>query len=170
MLRFLTVVIVVIFAQCGPVFAQNDYRLGANDVLRLTVFGEPDLSGEFKLDGAGVAALPLVGSVPLEQKTPREAEQAIALALKNGYLIDPKVSVEVVKARPFFIMGEVQNPGSYNFVEGLTVLQAVALSGGFTYRANQGTVEIVRGESEEKAGATAAIMPGDVITVTERFF
>lgn len=150
--------------------AANDYRLGPNDIVRVTVFGEPDLSGDFKLDGAGVAALPLIGSVPLGNQSVREAEKAITAALKDGYLVDPKVSIEVATARPFFIMGEVRTPGSYNFSEGMTVLQAVALSGGFTYRANQREVLLVRGEAEEEARMTTRIMPGDVIHVKERFF
>ncbi len=154
-----------------PLMAQAEfYRLGPNDVVRVTVFGEPDLSGDFKLDGAGVAALPLIGSVPLGNQSVREAEQKIASALKDGYLVDPKVSIEVTTARPFFIMGEVRTPGSYNFSEGMTVLQAVALSGGFTYRADQSDVVLVRGETEEEISVTTRIMPGDVIRVQERFF
>lgn len=146
------------------------YVLGANDVVRVTVFGEPDLSGEFKLDGGGLVALPLIGSQVLGGSSLRAAEERIAAALKDGYLVDPKVTLEVMTARPFFIMGEVRNPGSYHFSEGMTILQAVALSGGFTYRANESTVELVRGGAARDADMTAALQPGDVITVKERFF
>lgn len=157
----------------GQGSAQTDYRLGAADVIRLTVFGEPDLSGEFKLDGNGMISLPLIGSLKVGGLSLREAEQQIAHALQDGYLLDPKISIEVASARPFFVMGEVQQPGSYHFVEGMTVLQAVALSGGFTYRANQKTILITRAGAQQEsieADVTAAVMPGDVIKVKERFF
>src|SRR5690606_8384373 len=101
----------------------------------VTVYGEPDLSGDFELDGGGKMALPLLGEVRVGDMTLREAEQAIAARLHPDYLIDPKVSIQVVNYRPFYILGEVKSPGSYPFVNGITVVQAVALAGGFTYRA-----------------------------------
>ncbi len=166
-MRLVVLLMVLIFSP--PIAAADEYRLGSGDLIRVTVYGEPDLSGEFKLDGSGAAALPLIGSVALGGATPRSAEQRITAALKDGYLVDPKVSLEVMTARPFFIMGEVRNPGSYHYSEGMTVLQAVALSGGFTYRADQDEVVLVR-ETEREVPVTTLIRPGDVIKVQESFF
>ena len=153
--------------------AANSYRLGSGDRVRVVVFRHEDLSGEFALDGAGNFAMPLVGEVQAYGLTTRELEQRIATKLQDGYLVDPQVSVEVLNYRPFYILGEVRQPGSYQFVNGMTVLNAVALAGGFTYRAKQNNFLLQRGGSNtagrEVAGDTA-ILPGDIVTVQERFF
>ena len=147
-----------------------EYRLGPQDRIRVTVFNEPDLSGEFELDGEGRLSLPLVGEVVVGRLTLRDAERAIAGTLHPDYLINPKVSVEVTNYRPFYILGEVKQPGSYPYAAGITIVQAVALAGGFTHRARQGALVIARSGVRLRAAPDAAVLPGDIIEVPERFF
>jgi polysaccharide biosynthesis/export protein VpsN len=150
------------------------YKLGAGDALRVTVFRHPDLSGEFRLDGEGNFAMPLVGEIRGGGRTSRQVEDEVELALKSGgYLVDPQVSIEVLNYRPFYIIGEVNNPGSFEYVNGMTVINAVALAGGFTYRADQDDIVISRGGSsgpEVAAAPDTQVLPGDIIEVQERFF
>jgi len=154
--------------------AQEDYRLDTGDSVRVTVFGEGDLSGEFKVDDTGKISLPLIGEVKAEGRTASELETAITDALRPDYLISPNVTIEVLNYRPFFIMGEVRNPGSYPYVSGISVMEAVALAGGFTYRARTNEVFIKRagapGEEEKLLPVETEVLPGDVIRVRERFF
>lgn len=153
--------------------AVSSYRLGSGDRVRVTVFRHEDLSGEFTLDGAGNFAMPLIGEVQAYGLTTRELEQRIATELEDGYLVDPQVSVEVLSYRPFYILGEVRQPGSYQYVNGMTVLNGVALAGGFTYRAKQDEFLLQRGGSNAQpveVGIDTPILPGDIVTVQERFF
>jgi polysaccharide export outer membrane protein len=157
----------------GTSALNEGYRLGTGDKIRVTVYGEPDLSGEFQVDGSGFVRLPLVGQVSASGHTIREFEGDVAARLSEGYLRSPRVSAEVVNYRPFFILGEVNKPGEYPYVNGMNVVTAVALAGGFTYRADEGDVYIRRGgkpEEEYPADETTAVLPGDIIRVTERFF
>jgi polysaccharide export outer membrane protein len=150
------------------------YQLGPGDQVRVTVFRHEDLSGEFLLDGEGFFALPLVGEVKGGGKNVRELENDIEVAFKDGgYLVNPQVSLEVLNYRPFYILGEINAPGSYPYVNGMTVINAVALAGGYTYRASQGGITVQRGGSEGKevsVGPTSQVLPGDIINVPERFF
>ena len=150
------------------------YQLGPNDQIRLTVFRHEDLSGEFELDGEGYFAMPLVGEILAGGLTARQLENEIEVQLKGGgYLVNPQVSLEVLNYRPFYIVGEVRNPGSYPYVNGMTVINAVALAGGFTYRASQSSITITRGGSNGAQSDTepqTQVLPGDVIEVPERFF
>jgi protein involved in polysaccharide export with SLBB domain len=151
----------------------NAYKLGSGDRIRLVVFRHEDLSGEFALDGAGNFAMPLIGEVQAYGLTTRELEQRVAEKLKDGYLVDPQVGVEVLNYRPFYILGEVRSPGSYPYVNGMTVLNAVALAGGFSYRALQDDFLLQRGGSNtagQEVGGTTPLLPGDIVTVQERFF
>lgn len=149
------------------------YRLGSGDKLRVTVFGEEDLSGEFDVTGAGKISLPLIGQVQAAGLTVEETEEAIAAKLREGYLTNPKVNVEVLNYRPFYIMGEVNKPGEYPYSNAMTVLNAVAVAGGFTYRANEDKVFITRNkgqETEHRIDPTVRVLPGDVVRIPERFF
>jgi polysaccharide export outer membrane protein len=150
------------------------YRLGAGDQVRVTVFRHEDLSGEFQLDGEGFFALPLVGEVKGGGKTVRDLEVDIEDSFRDGgYLVNPQVSLEVLNYRPFYILGEVNQPGSYPYVNGMTVINAVALAGGYTYRASQGSITVQRGGSNSDkvaVGPTSQVLPGDIISVPERFF
>jgi polysaccharide export outer membrane protein len=158
----------------APLEDISSYRLGPGDALRVNVFRHEDLSGEFTLDGDGYFALPLVGEVLGGGRSARELENEIEGALKSGgYLIDPQVSIQVLNYRPFYIIGEVNNPGSFEYVNGMTVINAVALAGGFTYRADQDDIVISRGGSsgpELEAALDTEVLPGDIIEVQERFF
>ena len=148
-------------------------QLGPGDKVRLTVFGEEDLSGEFEIDNTGSLALPLVGDIQIRGLTPRETEKKIASVLEQGYLKNPRVNIEVLNFRPFFILGEVNKPGSYPYANNMNVINAVALAGGYTTRAKTGKVTLRRANSpdkEETAGEQENVYPGDVIRVNERFF
>ena len=161
-------------ADAEKINGKTFYRLGSGDRIRIMVYGEEDLSGEFEVDGSGAVSLPLVGEVPAAGLNLREFEDTVAAAYRDGYLVDPRVSVEVLNYRPFYILGEVRNPGKYPYVSGITILNAVAMAGGYTYRAREGQAEIVRaGQTETvitKTPDVTLVMPGDVIRIPERFF
>jgi polysaccharide export outer membrane protein len=152
------------------------YTLGTGDKVRVIVFGETDLSGEFVVDDSGFVRLPLIGQIAAGGRTVRELENDIAAKLGAEYLREPRVSIEVLSHRPFYIMGEVNRPGEYPYVAGMSVLNAVALGGGYTYRANRISVSIRRkgAENDEEksypADDTTKLMPGDVVNVAERWF
>ncbi len=150
------------------------YTLGTGDRVRVTVFGEPDLSGEFEVDATGKISMPLVGDVRIGGLPMREAEKTVAQTLSQGYLANPRVNVEVLNYRPFYIIGEVNAPGSYPYVNGMSVLTAVALAGGYTYRAKEDRMVITRATDPQRREARAApdtlVLPGDIIRVPERLF
>ncbi|MCE7886779.1 MAG: polysaccharide export protein [Alphaproteobacteria bacterium PRO2] len=150
--------------------AEDMYALGPDDVLEIVVYGEKELSGNYRVGPDGAIAMPLIGEVHVGGMTARAAEESIESKLADGYLVAPSVTMQVKSARPFYIMGEVKNPGSYSYASNMTVLNAVALAGGFTYRASKDAVEVTRGGEEIKIPAEEKIAPGDVITVNERFF
>lgn len=158
-----------------PEAEPSAYLLGSGDTLRLLVFGDPRLNGDFRVSDDGKVALPLIGSVQAAGRTTRELEQAIASQMQSqGILRNPQVAVEVTAYRPFFILGEVERPGQYPFQPGMTVLTAAAIGGGFTYRANRDFFSITRAvngtPTEGKAFRPSLVLPGDVITVFERRF
>lgn len=150
------------------------YRLGAGDEIKVTVFGEADLSGSYVVDGQGQITLPLVGQVIIGKLTLSEASTSLENRLKDGWLKDPKVTAELVKGRPYYILGEVNKPGEYPFVAGLTVMNAVASAGDFTYRADKSRILIKNAdnpnEHEVELTPTTPVRPGDTIRIRERFF
>lgn len=148
-----------------------EYRLGPGDQLRITVYNEPELTGQFVVGAQGAISYPLVGSVQAGGSTVDEFTGSLRAAL-GAYMRQPSVSVEVTNYRPFFILGEVQRPGTYPYAANLTVLNAVATAGGFTYRANRGRVFVRRAnENEERAlSVTTPVRPGDTVRIGERFF
>jgi protein involved in polysaccharide export with SLBB domain len=148
------------------------YRLGVGDRLRVIVFGEEDLSGEFDVGAQGTLNLPLIGEVTATGQTISQLEDNVEAKLLEGYLKSPRVSIEVLNYRPFYILGEVNVPGSYPYVSGMTVLNAVALAGGFTYRADEDEVLLTReGEGNEvPVPYQTLVLPGDILKVEERFF
>lgn len=159
----------------GAAAAVDDhYRLGPGDKVKVIVFGHEDLSGQAEVDGSGMISLPLIRNIPVQGITVRELEEEIANRLRPEYLLNPKVSVEVLTYRPFYIYGEVNKPGSYPYVNNMTVINAVALAGGYTYRARQSRVRIIRANDPKKsatdAGPDTPVFPGDVIEVPERYF
>lgn len=150
------------------------YKLGPGDKVRVLVFGEPDLTGEFVVSGDGRVSIPLIGEVTAIGLTSPELQENIRSALSPAYVQDARVNVEVLSFRPFYILGEVNKPGEYPFTNGLTVSKAVATASGYTYRANSKKVFIKRdGEDKEvpfDTSSSAVIGPGDVIRIPERFF
>ena len=160
-------------APAPDVMQPIEYRLGPADQVRITVFNEPELTGQFVVGSQGTIAYPLVGSVQAAGLTVSEFTEALQTAL-GQYVRQPNVSVEVTNYRPFFILGEVQRPGTYPYSASLTVLNAVATAGGFTYRANRSRVFVRHaGESEERAyplTVTTPVMPGDTVRIGERLF
>lgn len=150
------------------------YRLGAGDRIRITVFEQEGLSNTYSVDQSGYFAFPLVGVVPARGHTVQQVEAALAAKLKEGYLRDPDVSVEVDRYRPVFIMGEVGAPGQYSYVPGMTVQKAIAMAGGFSARANQGSVDITRNINGEvvtgRVRTTDPLLPSDTVYVRERLF
>jgi protein involved in polysaccharide export with SLBB domain len=152
----------------------DQYQLGPGDKVRVLVYNEADLSGEFVVDSSGSVNLPLIGAVPALGSTVRAFQDSVVARLRDGYLKDPKVSVEVLNYRPFFITGEVNKGGEFPYKAGLTVQDAVGVAGGYTYRANTKTAYIRRAgqdrEQQVKLGQRVPINPGDSIRIPERFF
>lgn len=152
--------------------ADTEYVLGPGDRLRVIVFGEDDLSGDLEIDGTGKISMPLIGSVSVGGGSPRDAERRVTDMLKQGYLVSPRVSIEVLNYRPFTIIGEVQKPGEYPYSAGLTVMGAVGKASGFTFRADENDITITRagGGGATAATPTTVVQPGDVVRVKERYF
>jgi polysaccharide biosynthesis/export protein VpsN len=168
LLLFIVCMATTAFAQ-----ASSEYVLGVGDKLRINVFGEAELSGNFEVSSTGKVSMPLIEDIDAQGQTVAQLQNAISSKLSGGgYLRDPKVSVEVLTYRPFFILGEVMKPGSYTYVNGMSVITAVAMAGGYTYRADKDEIMLKHGETgtEERVKEEATVMPGDVIRVPERFF
>lgn len=166
-----------VYADRGTAAATNAsgaYTIGAGDTLRITVFNEPDMSGEFTVEDDDIIALPLVGSVDATGKTLRDFERHLTAQLDGRFLKDPKVSVEVINYRPFYILGQVNNPGQYQYTPGLDIINAVAVAGGFTTRANENVIFIKKfGESEEnlfRLSNSIKVLPGDTLRIAPRYF
>ncbi len=154
--------------------ANPGYHLGAGDKIRLIVYGEDDLGGAFDVDGSGVVRLPLIGQVQAAGLTVHDFELQVASRLADGYLRNPRVAAEVTNYRPFYIIGEVNKPGEYPYVNGMNIVTAVALAGGYTYRASDDDVHVRRNGSQKEeelpANERTIIYPGDIIRISERFF
>ncbi len=154
----------------------NDpYRLNAGDHLRIFVFGVEDLTGDFRVDSKGKITIPLIGEITAEGLAKLELQELITKELVDGdYYTNPKVTVEIIALQPFYILGEVKNPGSYEFQPGLDIFKAIAIAGGYTPRASKGNVQIIRkvhGERVKiKANEDTPVIPGDSIKVKQRFF
>jgi len=149
------------------------YHIGAGDRISVTVFGEPDLTGEYSVGANGAIAFALLGDVQVRDLSTEEIGSLLAARLQEGFLLEPRVSVAVLSYRPFYILGEVQRPGAYPYAPDLTVLAAVATAGGFTYRANKRRVFIKRmGEEEQRMtlDGNTRVSPGDTVRIAERLF
>lgn len=153
----------------------SQYRLASGDVIRISVFGEPDLSfEEIILSDAGTFSYPFIGEVQANGKTASEIEDILTKQLSGEYLVDPRVSVRVLKYRQFYISGEVKQPGGYPYQPGLTLRSAAALAGGLTERASASRYWIIhegdRSRTPVKATLDTPINPGDTITIDMGFF
>lgn len=159
-------------AATGP--SGRTYVLGPSDRVRVKVYGEPDITGEYEIDGSGAVSIPLAGHVKAGGLTTRQLERAIAAALSKGIVRDPRVNVEIALYRPYYILGEVKKSGEYPYKSGLTVLDAVASAGGYTYRANESKVVLRRAgstvEETYSLNAPVLVFPGDNIRIPERYF
>ena len=183
--RFQAVALAVLTALAGcsgyhpapPAFHQattKPYLLDAGDRVRITVFEQQDLTNTYAVDQSGYISFPLVGAVPARGRTIAQLEASIAASLRNGYIRDPDVSVEVERYRSIFLMGEVGAAGQYSYVPGMTVQQAIAAAGGFTPRAQQADVDVTRTVNGEVMTGRVLIsdplLPGDIVYVRERLF
>ena len=173
--------LLLLLAGCGgpgadlppiPPGAPGAYHLGPGDQVRVITLAEDRLTGEFRVNDSGALALPLLGTVHAAGLTTAELEQVLGARLVQAQLIrDPSVSVEVSAYRPIFVLGEVNKPGEYPYQPGMTVVSAVAVAGGFTYRAVEDRASIVRSSEgkavEWRAERQTYVRPGDVITIYE---
>jgi polysaccharide export outer membrane protein len=159
-----------------PEETRSGYRLGPEDQVKVTVFNDPRLTGDFRITDAGMLALPLVGSVPAAGRTTTEVERAVERVMAQRNLFrDPSVSIQVIEYRPVFVLGQVERGGRFPYQPGMTALSAVAVAGGFNYRALQDSVSVTRigedGRAQEfRATRQTLLQPGDVVTVFERRF
>jgi polysaccharide biosynthesis/export protein VpsN len=153
--------------------AMQGYRLSAGDKVRIAVFGEDDLTVTERVSAKGTVAYPLIGELSVGGLTPGQLEELVASRLRGPYLVDPRVSVSIEEYRQFFVMGQVNKPGSYAYQPGLTVRKAISIAGGFTERASRSKIFLVSeaGSGQERRVAEEDQMgPGDTIVVKESFF
>jgi polysaccharide export outer membrane protein len=156
----------------APAAATHDapYHLDAGDRLRVVVFGQEGLTNTYAIDAGGAITMPLIGAVAARGKTPAGLAADIAARLRNGYIREPSVAVEVESYRPFFILGEVAAPGQYPYVPNMSVESAVAIAGGFSPRAKRDGVTLTHNASRTIVPIGTPINPGDTILVGERWF
>ncbi len=154
--------------------ADTGYRLGPGDRINIRVHNQDDLSGDYVLDGRGRFSMPLIGTVVAGGLTASGLEDFLVSRLKPDYLVNPRIAVEISNYRPYYIIGEVKSPQSYNYVQGMTYLTAIAIAGGYTYRAKKGVVYVIQGDNpdreEIKMDVDLKVQPGDIIRVAERLF
>lgn len=156
--------------------ADLEYRLAPGDKVRIIVFGEETLTGEYAVNSSGLLSFPLIGNIQAREETVEGLQAKLTKALADGFLVDPKVNIQILTFRPFFILGEVNRPGDYPAATGMTLEQAVASAGGFTYRANtkkvyfKGATETQERLVNLKESGTIIIRAGDTVRVAERHF
>ena len=157
-----------------PVAYETAYQLDAGDKLRVVVYGQEGLTNTYAIDAGGSITMPLIGSVPARGRTPAGLAADITAKLRNGFIREPSVAVEIEAYRPFFILGEVAAPGQYPYVPNMTVESAVAIAGGFSPRARRDRVTITHtdpsGSMRTVVPLGTAISPGDTVLVGERWF
>jgi polysaccharide biosynthesis/export protein len=157
-----------------PVSRDAAYHLDAGDKLRVVVYGQEGLTNTYAIDAGGSITMPLIGAVPARGRTPAGLASEISAKLRNGYIRDPSVAVEIESYRPFFILGEVAAPGQYPYVPNMSVESAVAIAGGFTPRARRDQVTLTHTDGSGSARFVvplgAALGPGDTVQVGERWF
>lgn len=155
-------------------FSPRDYRLATDDRVRLIVFGQDDLSNIYAVDGAGRITVPLIGPVDVEGLTTDQAARRVAQKLANGFIREPRVTVEVDTYRPFYVMGEVGRAGQYPYVVGMTVETAVAIGGGFSARAARSYATLSRRDGDATIRVNVPVdhpvRPGDTVIIRERWF
>lgn len=157
-----------------PSVAAVEYRLAPGDRLKLEVFREQDLSGEFVINDQGVVGLPLVGDVPAAGKTLAQLREELTATLSREYVRNARINLDIASYRPIYVLGEVEKPGEYAFAGGMSVHALVAKAGGFTYRANENVVYVRHageaGETPYRLTSGAAVLPGDTVRIVPRYF
>jgi polysaccharide export outer membrane protein len=157
-----------------PIRYDGSYRLDAGDRLRVVVYGQEGLTNTYAIDAGGSITMPLIGSVPARGRTPAGLASEITTKLRNGFIREPSVAVEIEAYRPFFILGEVAAPGQYPYVPNMSVESAVAIAGGFSPRARRDNVTLTHtdasGPTRMVVPLGTAISPGDTVLVGERWF
>src|SRR5665647_596082 len=161
-------------AEPMPVVYDTAYKLDAGDKLRVVVYGQEGLTNSYAIDAGGSITMPLIGAVPARGRTPAGLAAAITAKLRNGYIRDPSVAVEIESYRPFFILGEVAAPGQYPYVPNMSVESAVAIAGGFSPRARRDVVTLTHSDSSGSMRVVVplctVVSPGDTVLVGERWF
>ena len=170
----LAIFLVVLGLGAGTANANDTHKLGPGDRIVISVFGEDDLSMEFRLNDTGTLSYPFLGELAIAGLSVVELEQLITRGLKGPYLVNPEVTVSIAEYRPFYIYGEVQKPGGIPFQPGLTLEKAIALGGGFTERAAKGKITVIRAADTSRVSRPIElkdpVSAGDVITVAQSFF
>jgi polysaccharide export outer membrane protein len=160
--------------ELAPVGSDSEYKLSIGDRIQVIVVGHEDLSGEFLVDGHGQFFMPLLEEVDAAGLNPAQLEKRVVELLKPDYLVNPRVNIQVLKYRPYYLMGEVAIKGAFPYLSGMTYLKAIAIAGGFTYRAKQDYVFVIRADDESyeevKLPISDKVQPGDIIRVAERIF
>lgn len=179
-LRLFLVLLLTLFSGLAVAQGENEaepsddaaYRLGPADVIIVTVHNHADLSGDFQLDGSGLISMPLIGQVAAAGLTAAELQSRITDLLRPDYLVNPRVTVRVQNYRPYYLIGEVTRTGAFNYVQGMTFMTAIAIAGGYGYRAKKDVVFVKRGgaEDEVEMDVDERVQPGDIIRVAERLF
>jgi len=172
LITFFSVIICFIYPLQS--IAYTEYILDTGDEIRIVVYDEPDLTVRLFISDDGYINFPFIGTVFVTGKTTVEVQNIIHNGLKGDYLINPSVQVDVVNYRPFFIHGEVRNPGAYSYKPGLTINQAVVLGGGFTERASTSKIYIKTEKNSDSSRKNVrlsySVLPGDTIIVEQSFF
>lgn len=154
--------------------SDSTYKLDSGDIIRVNVFNQADLSGEYKLDGKGQFVMPLIGRIDAENLTSAELEILLVERLRPDYLVNPRIFVQVLNYRPYYLIGEVGAKGAFPYVAGMTYLYAIVKAGGFGYRAKKKYVYVIRQndpeQNELKLGLDEMVQPGDIIRIPERMF
>lgn len=180
-LPILTIVLILPLANCAStrpatylVETKGPYQLDTGDTVRVSVYGDEELTNTYRIDDSGAIAFPLVGPVQVRGQTTKMAAGRLAAALANGYMRNPDVAVEVAEYRPFFIQGEVGTAGQFPYVFGMTVRSAISVAGGFSDTADRNKAIVYRRQGNQMAKGSVdldfPIYPGDTIVVQERWF
>ncbi|MBT8039546.1 MAG: polysaccharide export protein [Gammaproteobacteria bacterium] len=154
--------------------SDSAYQLDSGDVVRISVFNQPDISGDYMLDGDGRFSMPLIGAIEAAGLTPAELEARLVDLYRPDYLVNPRIFIQVMNYRPYYLIGEVRGTGPFPYQAGMTYLTAIANAGGFTYRAKKDHVIVIRADDpaqqEIRLDVEERVQPGDIIRVEERLF
>ena len=174
LIKILIFSVSTVVANVSVLAASYDYQLGAGDQILISVYDEPDLRTEVKIDKSGIVSFPFLSDIRVRGLTTEQVEQLVTNGLKGDYLIHPQVSVSIVQYRPFFIHGEVNRPGGYAYQDDLRLDKAIALAGGLSARASKGEWKITRDIDGKtvtlKANMATIVLPDDIIKIEQSFF